>query len=155
MSNKIASMKKHKEAKQTNEIVVTLADLLSSQQALNVLASDNSIPIDKSFRLGKVYRAAALELEAYQMSRKALCERFTNMEGDKPKMVKKLALVNGAQQEVESYDIPEEKMAEFDSELEKLTAVKVAIPQQRFKPADFGSVRIAAAHMARLDWLFE
>ena len=140
-------------------IAAKLEDLLNSlgpdpqmPGALNILCGQ-SLPIVLSFRLLKLVHAVNLELEQYQAARKLLCERFAKKDEEgKAIMVSHdgSPLVEG---QPGKYDIPDDKMPEFNKELQTLLATEVSIPGKQIKVLELSSVRMAPAHLMALEWL--
>lgn len=156
MSSKIRSLARARERQQlkTNEITVSLDTLLNSGGSLGVLMGKD-IPIRQSFSLGKIVKGVNAEIEQYNESRKSLCEKYSNKDGDgKPIMIDEEGKVV-AEGQPGRYDIPKDKMAEFEKEHKELTTMQVSFPGSRIKVSDLGDIKIAAAHLMNLDWLIE
>lgn len=163
MSDRVRSMQKARERKQAQEnpqtITATLAQLLQTlgqnpgfPGALDVLYGQ-PIPIKTSFRLCKIALAVGEEVKRFNETKKILCERFSNKDDEG-----KAIMLNAENRPIKEgeagrYDIPPDKMADFEKEYGELIATEVTIPGQQIKIADIGNVTIAPAHLMNLEWL--
>lgn len=162
MSSKIRSLKRERERREAkdSEIVVTLGQLINSamqteqnpQPALYVLLSRPEIPIATAHKIGKITRHVAEEIKSYQESYKALCEKYANKDGDKPRIVDAEGKLV-AEGQPGRYDIPKERDAEFQKEHNELVALEVSLPGQTIKVSELQGVRIAPMYTMALDWL--
>jgi len=145
----LRSMKRARERQQAKagEITISLGQAINSTQSLNALLGMSEIPIRQSFLIGKIARSLSTEIEQYQASRKSLCERYAEKDGDKPRMIP------ATDSQPEHYDI--KNMAELEKEHQELIATEVTIPGTKIKVSDLAGVKIAPAHVMNLDWLFE
>lgn len=154
MSNKVRSMQREIEKRKFRDgvIATTLGELIQSEQSLGVLI-DQQLPIRASFQISKIVKAASVEIAQYQESRKLLCERHSNKDEDG----KAIMLGNDnnpvAEGQPGRYDIPADKMPEFEKEHAELMATEVSIPGTQVKISELGSVTIAPANLMTLDWL--
>ena len=149
-------MKKARERHQQRDgqIAVSLHRLINSNASLGVLIGCE-MPIRQSFLLGKLVRNVSSEIEQYEASRKALCEKYASKSADgKPRMVDAEGK-EVAEGQPGRYDIPKEKMADFDKEHQELLTTEVSLSGARLKLNDLAGVKIAPAHMMNLDWLIE
>lgn len=154
MSNKIRSLARAREKQQAKDgtITVTLAQLNQSIGALSELTTQ-PIAIRTSFQIGKIIKAVNSEMEQYNASRTKLCEQYSN------KDIEGKAIMVGADGKpiVEGqpgrYDIPKEKMPEFEKELAELLAIETQVPGQQIKVSDLNTVNIAPALLMNLEWL--
>lgn len=146
MSSKVRSIKRAQEArKESQSISVSLSDLISSQGAFRMLLAQ-PLQAKYAFQLGKIAKAATVELQQFDQTRLAMCEKYSDKDADgKPKMV--------PEGEGEKFDIPEEKMADFNKELEELKAVEVSLPYERLKIDHLQGINIPAGHLMALEWL--
>lgn len=154
MSSKVRSIQREIKRKAVKDgvVPVTLGQLLQSIGALNYLTAQ-ALAASVSFRIGRMLKAINGELEQYELSRKTLCERFSNKNAEG-----KAIMLNAKNEPIEEgqqgrYDIPKEKMEEFEKELTELSAVEVELPGQQIHVSDLGSVNIAPAHLMILDWM--
>lgn len=156
MSSKVRSLAKARERQQQKDgqITVSLHRLNSSTASLGVLMGCE-MPIRQSFLLGKLVRIVSGEIEQYEASRKALCEKYADKTSEgKPRMID-LEGNEVAEGQPGSYDIPKEKMADFDKEHKELFTTEVTLSGAKLKVSDLAGVKIAPAHMMSLDWLIE
>lgn len=154
MSSKVRSLAKARARQQQRDgqITVSLHGLINSNASLGVLIG-REMPIRQSFLLGKLVRIVSGEIEQYEASRKALCERYANKtDDDKPRMVDSEGK-EVAEGQPGSYDIPKEKMADFDKEHQELLTTEVTLSGAKLKVSDLAGVKIAPAHTMSLDWL--
>lgn len=113
------------------------------------------MPIRQSFLLGKLVRNVSSEVEQYEASRKTLCEKYANKTSDeKPRMIDSEGK-EVAEGQPGRYDIPKDRMPDFDKEHADLLATEVTISGATMKINDLVGVKIAPAHMMNLDWLIE
>ena len=117
-------------------IKVQLRDLLHGVQSL-ARFGQRDLPANLSFKVARVIRGANDELKQYEESRKDTCEKFGTLKED------------GS-----AYDIPDEKMDDFNREIEALLDEEVEIPGALIKPAALGETRVPPAELAALYWLF-
>lgn len=151
MSSKVRSIQSKRE--QQEGIHVSLGQLISSVSqtpqlpgALDVLCSQQ-IPIAASFKLSKIVKAVSAELEQYNETRKKLCERYSNKdESGKVIMIE-------TEGQPGRYDIPKDKLAEFEKELGELQATDVTLSGEQIKIASLGNVNLAPAYSLQLHWL--
>jgi hypothetical protein len=161
MSNRVRSLEKARHRKEHVEgIKVTLNQLLDSTSVNPVMLgpldmlSRQPIPIVTSFELLKVARAAAQEVEQYEAARKVLCERYTNKDAEgKAIMLDEDNKPVSEGQPGHHYDIPTDKIADFNNELIELRATEVTIPGKQIKVSDLLGVKIAPTHLLALEWL--
>lgn len=153
----IRSMKRARDRQQAKvgEITISLGQALGSTQSLNALLGMGEIPIRQSFLIGKKARSLSTDIEQYQVSRKALCERYAEKDADgKPRMIdgEGKVITDGRPG---NYDISEAKMPEFEKEHQDLLATEVTIPGTKIKVNDLSGVKIAPAHVMSLDFLLK
>jgi len=146
MSNKLRSIKKGAPAN-ADGVKVTIEELLASRGPLQVLLTQ-PLPARLAFRLTKLAKAVTAELETYEETRKALCERYADKDDDgRPKKI--------GEGSEERFDIPEAKMPELEAEHKDLLQSEVTIAGQRIKLNDISGISIAPAHLISLAWLVE
>lgn len=164
MSNKVRSIaraRKLHDAK-TGEIQVSLNQLIfcatqteeNPFPSLGVLLSQ-SLPIRQAFLLGKIAKAVGGEIEQYQATRKALCERYANKDGEGKAIMLGADDKPVAEGQPGRYDIPIESMEAFNKEHAELVATEVSIPGTKIKVNDLAGVKIAPVHLISLEWLID
>lgn len=131
MSQKVRQIKDRK----SSQIELTLATLLGSQKAVTWLVSQR-LPIQTAFKLARLTKAINAELQTFDETRRALCERFGTLRDDKSK-----------------YDIPPAKQDEFDKEFATLTAMQIELPGTPLRAAELGRVEMSADDLMALEWL--
>ena len=162
MSNKIRSIAKARERQQakSGEITVSLGRLIhcGMQTEQNPFPSlfvlvGQELPIRQSFLLGKLTKSVSAEIEQYQASRKTLCEKYSEKDGEgKARMID----AEGkpvAEGQPGNYDIPKERMDDFSKEHQELIDTEVSIPGVKIKINDLAGVKISPAHVMALEWL--
>lgn len=162
MSSKIRSLKRERERREARDgqIPVTLSHLIGSampteqnpQPALHVLITRPEIPIVASHKIGKIARQVFDEIKSYQESNKKLCEKYANKDGDKARIVDAEGKLV-AEGQTGRYDIPAEKMADYEREHAELVSLEVTLSGQTIKPAELQGVKIAPMYTMVLDWL--
>lgn len=156
MSSKVRSLararKLHNE--KAGEIVVPLLGLINSNSSLAVLIGC-AMPIRQSFLLAKLVKSVAAEIEQYQSANKVLCEKYANKDGEGKAVILDTEGKRVVEGQPGRYDIPEEKMVDFNREHHELIETEVSIPGVRIKVSDLNGVSIAPAHMVNLDWLIQ
>lgn len=88
---------------------IKLSALINSHTALSAL-TDQPLPARASFQLARASKAIAVELDAYEAARKALCERYGKVSTDGTK-----------------YDIAKKNQKSFDEEYAQLIATEVEL----------------------------
>ena len=138
MASKLRSIQRAREQETAKAAVlqVTLEDLLRSRQALQSLAS-MPLPARDAFRLCKIVKAVAKELEACNDTRLKLCEQFGKLNED-----------------TQSYDFASDSDREaFTREYGELLKTEVEISGERINPSILNN--ISAGELLVLAWLIE
>lgn len=104
--------------------------------ALNRLLAQ-PLPVQISYRLGKIAKTVDAELKEYNTARIKLLEKYGKLNGDQ-------------------YEFGSDNSKKaFQSELAELLQSEVEIPGDRFKLDGLGKCEISAVDLAILMWLFE
>lgn len=163
MSNNLRSIRRKQQqmTAKGSSLSVSLATLLQCAMASPenpvpslqfLLRAD--LPIRQSFLIRKIVKAVASEIEEYQAAQKTLCEKYAEKEDGKARILNMAGEVV-KEGEQGRYDIPADKMPDFEKEYAELTATEVNIPGARFKLSDLEGVRIPPAYLDSLQWLIE
>lgn len=163
MSNKVRSIAKARERQQAKDgqITVTLARLVGSAMqtkenpapALHHLLGQHEMPIKQSFLIGKIANSVFEEIKAYQTTHTTLCEKYAEKDAAGKARILDAEGKQVAEGQPGSYDIPADKMADFNKELAELLETEVTISGQQVKVSELQGVKIAPAYMMALDWL--
>lgn len=159
MSGKVRSIEKARlrQQQRDGEITVSLLRLINSNASLGVLIG-REMPIRQSHLLGKLARAVSLEIDQYNATHKTLCEKYANKDSDGKAVLfnaEGQPVAEADQPGVYKYDIPKEKLEDFNRESTELNETEVSIPGVKIKVGELEGVKIAPAHMMNLDWLIE
>ena len=117
-------------------ISVTLKQIAESVPAFREIVQ-LPVPATVAYRLAKISKAVEAEYLNYEATRTALCARFGALRED------------GL-----AYEIPTEKVADFNREMEELHAVTIELPFESIALASLGeNSEIKPATLMALDWL--
>ena len=117
---------------------ITLGQLNDSIQILNRLKDERVSSAKLGYRLGKLYRSAQAEFKEFVDVHMALLREYgTPHEGNESQ-----------------WDIPEEKLAEFNKKWTELLSVEVEVWGNPFKVEEVeGQLELTPAEFAILEWL--
>lgn len=138
MASKIRSIKRAQEQAQAkeSEITVTLADLLNSQQALQSLANQ-PMPARHAFKLSRILKQTAKELETLNEIRLKMCERL------------------GKKNKAGDFEFSKANEATINAEFADLVKTEVVIRGELLDLDGLPGLTISAAHVVLLSWLIE
>lgn len=148
MSSKVRSFKRaaDKHAK-ADSINITLQTLINSQGAFRSLALQ-PLPGKVAFGLSKTAKAIQNEIDAYEIARTTMCERYANKDENG-----KAIVIPATDQDKEHYDLPTEQLEAFNKELSELVQTEVSLAANQIKIETLNGINIPAAHLILLDWL--
>lgn len=138
MANKVRSIQRaaaQAEAREA-EIKVTLEDLLKSQQALQSLANQ-PMPARHAFRLSKILKQVAKELETLNETRLKLCEEY------------------GKKNKAGSFEFSKANEAKINAEFEDLIKTEVVLRGELLDLDGLPGLTITASSVVLLTWLVE
>lgn len=150
MASKVRSIQREIDRKAEKEkkaalppcITLTLGELVDSTMALSILSNQSDFPGSLNFRIGQVVRAVNQEVNAFDETRKRLCEKYGPLLPDENR-----------------YDIPKEKMSQLEQEVNELRAALVMlnvspIPISTLRDTEGNEVKgLVGGLMATLHWL--
>lgn len=140
MSGKVRSIQRARDQKAAENatITATLAELLNSQGALQVLANQ-PFPASLSFKISKIMKAVMAELKTCDETRLKLCGQY--------------GVLN---QETDTYEFPDKtKLEELNKEYAELVKTEVTIPGERLDPDRLPELSISPSNLVVLGWLIK
>lgn len=113
---------------------MNILTLLNSAVALGRLAGQ-PVRAATGFKLKDIVKQVNANLENYNETRLALCEKYGVANGD-------------------NYDIAPENQEEFTKEITELVETEVNINFETISPFSLGDAQVSATDLEVLDWLF-
>jgi len=119
-------------------INIKLADLVNAEAALKSFVKAE-MPISEGYKLGLFIEKSQVHFDLFNRSREELLQRYGKKTED------------GLQYMIEG----EENVKQFNDELALLCANDIQIDVPKLKLSDFASIKLEAAQVVSLKWLFE
>lgn len=122
-----------------NDKTMKLSKVINSIEGLNQLAK-TKLPVSLGFRISTAINNLNPLIENYYKTRNELLKKHGKevIEKDKP---------------TGRYDIPKEKVDEFNKELEELNDTEIDVKLPEIKLSELGNIEIEPSALVNLDWL--
>ncbi|MGH9872345.1 MAG: hypothetical protein ACRD9S_07750 [Pyrinomonadaceae bacterium] len=117
------------------KLTLSLQALLDSREAIQSLIGQ-PLPASVSFRLARLVNAIGPEFEAYETTRKKICEQYGTLNA-----------------ETSVYDFEPEQQKLFTAAYAELVNSEIQVPGEKFQVALLSAAKLSTVDMLNLDWL--
>lgn len=132
---------------------ITVEVLVNSFSALQYLTQQPLRPII-AFRLSKILNSVQKYLDAYNVARKPIFEKFAKE--DQPKLNPAgMPMFDGEGQPILDRRVPQDDIEKFKEKLRPVLDEIVNVKIEDIRIKDLGNVQVSAEMLKQLDWLID